>query len=586
MAKKTKKKSSKMKFSPQELRHARAIAAGLEASFTDPPPPGAMAPAPLIDEIREMSDVGVAGMIEHLSATAPEGRVASLCSIRELGDAAAVAGLLECAGSLGWAPDELLALRETIQVLDAGAEIPAELDSDAIAQARKVAEELAGAGRLSDEAASAMSEILDFLPDSLRKVALRDAFSGGSAGNGRVQAAITLADAFAARGSAPPPVLIDVMAAEATAEAVEGLSRLAESVKDKAAGSRIRKALFRLRGKGVTPEAPEAVMPTKGPRLTSHGLDYVKAIVSSVDGAGNLILWIVRSRQPRGRSIFQAKLRHGRGIEEFVSTDMSAKELREFFGRLTRDQRLPSVEVPAGYAFWLLQRGQKENESGSGSAIPPGFTHSSILLAPLADPEAFPFPGDHPVRALVQAASGEDGRIVHKEILGNSAFWSWVIEESVIAPHFQKCVEALQSQVATDDEQRRILFDKAIDEAAGKIYQNSDLLRRLSFQLEDTAYLLHQKGEVALAGECISLADGLREGGPQPEFFTEVIRYSIGAMLERAIRQSQEAQGQGQDQAHDHDHDHEHEHGHDHSEVHSHEESGGPEPDSSTIITP
>ncbi len=575
MAKKTKKKSSKKNYSPQELKHARAIAAGLEASFTDPPPPGAMAPAPLIDEIREMGEVGVAGMLEHLAATAPEGRAASLSSIRELGDAAAVPGLLERVGSLRWAPDDLFALRETIQALDAGVKIPVELDGDAIARARKVAEDLADADRLSDEAAGAISEILDSLPDSLREVALRDAFSGESAGSVRVQAAIALADAFAARGSAPPPVLIDAMTAEATTEAVEGLSRLADSVKDKAAGSRIRKALFRLRGKGVALEEDSSSI---GPRLASHGLDYVKAIVSSVDGAGNLILWIARSRQPRGRSIFQARLRHGRGIQDFVSTDMSAKELREFFGRLTQDQRLPSVEVPAGYAFWLLQRGQQENESGGGSAIPQGFTHSRILLAPLADPEVFPFPGDHPVRALVQPASGEDGRIDHKDIFGNSAFWAWVIEEGLIVPHFQKCVEALQSQVATDDEQRRILFDKAIEEAASELYKNTDLLRRLSYQLEDNAYLLHQQGEAALASEIISLADRLREGGPQPDFFTEVVRYSIGAMLERAIRQSQEAQGQG----HDHDHDHGHEHG---------EESGGPEPggsepDSPTIITP
>ena len=88
----------------------------------------------------------------------------------------------------------------------------------------------------------------------------------------------------------------------------------------------------------------------------------------------------------------------------------------------------------------------------------------------------------------------------------------------------------------------------------------------------NNAYLLHQQGEAALASQIISLADRLREGGPQPDFFTEVVRYSIGAMLERAIRQSQEAQDQG--------------HGHEHGE-----ESGGPEPvgsepDSPTIITP
>ncbi|MBT3821391.1 MAG: hypothetical protein HOG04_08325, partial [Nitrospinaceae bacterium] len=71
MAKKAKKQSAKKTFSPQELKHARAIAGGLEASFTEPAPPGAMAPAPLIDEIKEMGEVGLAGMFEHLSASQP-----------------------------------------------------------------------------------------------------------------------------------------------------------------------------------------------------------------------------------------------------------------------------------------------------------------------------------------------------------------------------------------------------------------------------------------------------------------------------------------------------------------------------------
>jgi hypothetical protein len=576
VAKKVKKNNPKKNISPEDLKHARAIAAGLEASFTEPAPPGAMAPAPLLDEIREMGGAGIAGMLEHLASVPPEGRVASLRSFRELGDAAAVPGLLERVRGLRWTPDGLMALGETVRALDPGAELPAELDGEAIGRARKIAGELA-ADDLSTEAAASVSEIFESLPARLQAVAFRDVFSaeGGDADKGRrTRAMLTLAEAFSSRGAAPPVGLIDGLASLATADAAEALAHLADSVTEKGAGSRIRKALYRLRGKGVVPNSKEAAgTERKSVQAGPQGPDFVRTIISSVDGSGNLMLWLARSRQPRGRSLFQARIRHGRGIEEFVSTDVSSKELREFFGKLTQDSRVPTAEVPAGYAFWLLQRGQQENENEGGAALPPGFTHSNLLLAPLADPEGFPFPGGHPVRREIEPISEGGERIETKEMFANPVFWSWVLEEGLLLSHFQKCVDALQSQVAVDDEQRRGLFDKAVEDAAGELYENADLRRRLGLQLEDNAYLFHCNGETGHARECLTLADELKEGGPRPEFFTEVVRYSISIMLDRAIRQSQEAHAR--EGGHDHDHDH--------GEAAS---QGGSEEESPVIISP
>ena len=577
MAKKEKMQTAKKLFTPQELKHARAIAGGLEASFTEPAPPGAMAPAPLIDEIREMGVVGLAGMFEHLSASPPESRAAILRTFREVGDSSAAAGLLERGRSLRWVPEDLAALRETIEALDPAADIPPELDVEAVAQAQGIAGELAQDDALSAEAAASIRERLASLPGPLQVVALGGALSSDALSSGGAQTVIALAGAFAEAGAAPHLAIIDALAAEATVEAAEVLSRLADSVKDKAAGSRIRKALFRLKGKGVAPVEAE-VKSSHAPATAASGIDYVRAVVSTCDGAGNLMLWVARSRQPRGRSLYQARVRHGRGIEEFVSTDISSKELRDFFNRLTQDENRPTVDVPAGYAFWLLQRAQAANEGEGGSAMPYGFTHAKLLLARLAEPEVFPFPGGHLVRRLIEPASGDDGRIENKEMLANATFWTWVLEEPLVVLHFNKCVEALQSEAASDDEQRRALFDKGMVAAAAELYENEKLRARLAAQLEDNAYLLHLRGEGDMARESLALSDLIAAGAPQPEFFTEMVRYSIGTMLDRAIRQSQGAskQAQGQ-QAHNHDHDHEHDHTHGES---------GPMDESSVVATP
>lgn len=577
MARKAKKPKKKT-FPPEEVRRARGVAAGLEASFMDPPPPAAMAPAPLLDEIGEMGGAGVAGMLEHLASTAPEGRIATLRAFRELRNSDAVPGLLETALALRWSAEELFALRETIQALDPKADLPPELDGDAIARVRKAAGQMAD-GSFSLEAAGAAIETLESLPPRLQEMALRQGLAGEGAESAPGEATekmLLLAEAYSGRGSPSPPVLIDALAAMATMEAAQALSKLAEGTEDKETGSRIRKALYRLRGKGVVVEKePEE---EESGDTSPKTLDYARAVVSATDGTGTFLVWLARSRQPRGRYLFQARIRQGLGIEEFVSSDVTSKDLREFFGRLSEEAKLSTAEVEPGYAIWLLQQAQKENEE-EGTPLPSGFTHSKILLEPFTEPEAIPPESPHPVRADLQPFSADEQRIEVREMFAHPAFWTWVLEEERMLSHFQKCVECFQSKVAVDDAQRRQLFDTAVIESAKEIYGDSGLRQRLARQLECNAYILHRAKKSDLAREALTLADEFRAGSDQPEFFTEIIRYTIGVMLDRAIRESQAAHEH--DHNHPHDHDHTHDHEHDHGEGES--SAGG---ESSIIVTP
>jgi hypothetical protein len=127
-----------------------------------------------------------------------------------------------------------------------------------------------------------------------------------------------------------------------------------------------------------------------------------------------------------------------------------------------------------------------------------------------------------------------------------------------------------------DDAQRRQLFDSAVEDSAKELYKDSELRERLSRQLECNAYVLDRVDQGNLAREALTLADELKAGAEQPGFFTEMVRYSVGVMLDRAIRESQAAQ----EHTHDHDHAHDHEHTHDHD--HEHGEGG----DSPVIVTP
>ena len=72
------KKNKKNQVSKENLKRARSIAFALEKSFSSPAPAEAMAPAPLLEEILELGDAGLKGMLEHLNFTSEDGFLSSL----------------------------------------------------------------------------------------------------------------------------------------------------------------------------------------------------------------------------------------------------------------------------------------------------------------------------------------------------------------------------------------------------------------------------------------------------------------------------------------------------------------------------
>ncbi|MCY3823463.1 MAG: hypothetical protein OXG62_06295 [Nitrospinae bacterium] len=540
MAKKARMKASKKSFPKEELVQAAAVAAGLEASFTVPAPPGAMAPAPLLDEIREMGEVGFAGVLNHLSSTTPQGRIPTLLALRELGDASVVQKLVSLLQTMRWSIPGLIALFETIQVLDAEVELPTGYNEEMLSQAREISEQLGKEELLTIDSAKSIVSSLKNLPSFLQEVVLRDGIE--QAADDSEKHSFVLAEAMVQEGTLPPAYFIQILADTATQDAAAALQKLSESTSDKDTLSRIRKAMFRLKNKGVEIEK----LPDSGARTIqrTNYPDYVHAVVSAVDGRGQMLLWLARSRVPRGRYLVQARLHRGRGIVEFTDAEMSAKELRNVFHRISEMPTLASQEVPAGYAIWLLERSQRENEAGE-VPLPRGFTHAKLMLDPLSEAEAYPVEGPHPVRAMVNPLGEGEKRMEVRTIFAHRPFWSWVMDEERVAPYFQEFLESMESQVALDDRQKKERLQQIVENGAKDSFEDRVLRERIAGQLEDNGYIFHQAGDEAMARECVTLADEMLADTDEPApLFVEMVQYSINVMLERVIRQVRESQGE------------------------------------------
>lgn len=539
MAKKARMKASKKTFPKEDLNRAAAVAAGLEASFTVPAPPGAMAPAPLLDEIREMGEVGLAGILNHLSSTTSEGRIPTLLALRELNNPSIAGKLVSLIRTMRWSIPGLTTLCETLQALDAKVELPMGFDSENLSRVRDVSEQLSGNTILTLDSAKSIVSSLKDLPSSLQEVTLRDGLVNSD--DVSADCALVLAEAMAQTEILPPEYFIQILADMATQEAAIALQKLSESTKDKDTLSRIRKALFRLKNKGVEVEK----LPDTGIRTAQRANypDYVHAVVSAVDGRGQMLLWLARSRVPRGRYLVQARLHRGRGIVEFTDAEMSGKELRDVFRRISEMPTLASQEVPAGYALWLLERGQRENEMGE-TPLPRGFTHAKLMLDPLSEAEEYPLEGPHPVRAMVNPLAEGEKRMEVRTIFAHRPFWSWVMDEELVAPYFQEFLESMESQVALDERQKKERLQQIVENGAKDSFEDRALRERISGQLEDNGYIFHLAGDEAMARECVTLADEVRVDTNEPApLFVEMFQYSINVMLERVIRQVRESQG-------------------------------------------
>lgn len=539
MAKKPRRKSSKKAFSKEDLLRAAGVAAGLEASFTSPAPPGAMAPAPLLDEIREMGEAGAAGVLGHLSSTAPEGRVPTLLALRELGDSSVVQRLVSLVHAMRWSVSGLAALLETIRALDEKAELPAGLDAENLDIAREAAARLKK-DALSADSAKPLVSSLKSLPPFLAEAALRDGLEDAEGVSEK--RALALAEAMAEEGAPPPAHFIRMLARLGTRDAALALRKLSRLVGDKDALALIRKAAFRLKSRGVEIEEPSDA--DAGDAHRTGRPDYVHAAASAVDGRGQMLLWLARSRIPRGRYLVQARLHRGRGIVEFTDAEMSARELRGVFRRVSEIPALATCEVPAGYAVWLLERARRENEAGE-TPLPPGFTRAKLMLDPLAEPDAFPAEGPHPLRRAVSALEEGGERMEARALFAHRPFWGWAMDEERAAPHFQEFLQSMESQVAMDERQRRERLRQIVENGAKEIFRDEALRERISGQLEDNGYIFHRAGDEAMARECLTLADeAVKDAEEPPALFVEMVQHSINVMLERIIRQVRESRGE------------------------------------------
>ena len=291
----------------------------------------------------------------------------------------------------------------------------------------------------------------------------------------------------------------------------------------------LRRGLYRLRQRGVVvpehaPPAPEAT-----PRAEPEG--DVEAFVSTHDGAGDRLLWLVR-RQPGGGSlVVAAQVNEPGGLRDVQVVDMTRKQIRAVRQRLAREGGVRLVPAPWRVVDALLVEAHERTANRER-----GRDYLRVRSQITAEPAGAPA---EPVSRHA-AAPDERDATASASLLGEPPFAAWAPDTGAVASFADEIGALRDSPIVLNELQQRERVRAVIRRAALSLYPAATLARRL----EGTAYVLAESGKSAVARVALATATHLRtrpdDAGESP-FVIGLVERALGTLLSANVaRQSEE----------------------------------------------
>jgi len=202
----------------------------------------------------------------------------------------------------------------------------------------------------------------------------------------------------------------------ASAEVAALLLALEPRAGERAVRKEIRRALYRLRQRGVSVPAPPA--PAATPRTPAA--PEAEGFLSPFDGRGDRLIWIVRPLPSGGSFLVAAQLNEPEGLRDVSAGEASRKQIRAARQKLEADSNLRLVAADWRTLDALLVEAQ--TRAGGGTERERDY----LRLRPRLTSEP-PRPPAEPVSTRVPAPSAEESAAL---ISGSAA----LLEEPELRP--------------------------------------------------------------------------------------------------------------------------------------------------------
>lgn len=319
-----------------------------------------------------------------------------------------------------------------------------------------------------------------------------------------------------------------------TAESAQFLADWVEQATDKHLRKEINRALYRLSQKGI-----QADRPAKGAGKSILTPIEPEGYLSSMDGRGDRLVWIVKSRVGGGLHFLSALVNEPEGLRYIEGTEISRKMLRQVLQDLLDSRGVTMVQVPWRYCDFLMQEGYERAEAQDKKEVESYPALRSFVSTTPAEPQAVPLPD-----SLDRETVAADGTFLATSIqLGEEPeMQRWVFDAEQAKPYVEKITSAQDSPLVLNQHQQKDRVDDVIKQAVTEVFsgESGQVYAR---RLEEMALYFVATERVMSAQRALAVSLALQKEGASGSgipFCEGLVQQSIGLHYTEEKQQQQE----------------------------------------------
>ena len=326
------------------------------------------------------------------------------------------------------------------------------------------------------------------------------------------------------------PALVDGLAAiPLTGSAVMLMDILADSP-PKALQKAIKKALHRLKSRGVTfsdNQTPRQVV------LGGAASRLERCLASFIDGSGDRMILMIRTRPGGGYQIAYLVLNYGTGIRFAKALQVSRRELPELLESV--QTQAPLIDLTPAHCQRQIALAQQMNLA-TRTPVPEDFF---MLRDLIGEPDTVP-----ETAAIYEALSPQELEMARAQndhaadLLELPELGGWTLPESVVQAYADALAEIDDSKIVVSEAMQRERVDRIFESAMQDVLgEESRAIMRL--RLEETAYYFLQTERRLEALWALAAAESLLDDNP------DRLRLNpfAGALLERSLEGAKKRPG-------------------------------------------
>lgn len=292
------------------------------------------------------------------------------------------------------------------------------------------------------------------------------------------------------------------------------LGALQQAFREKGVQKAIRKAIFKLKQRGISISEIESKADSSPLVLREGQKDEPFAYLSSIDGSGCRLAFLALPRAPIGFDVGMGMVCYETGVVDFQFAALSKKRTKEIKDRFHKSSGpLPVISVSVSHAAAVLEEAYNISIEGAAEVPSTFLSFRSSLpkdVSPLERPAIYSHITHEEIHGEVL------GKSEIEKLFGHDLLKDWSLPPQEMRPMVEEFVEAEESPLELMEYQKMERTRESKAKWLEKFYPQSRR-EKLARRFEEMAYVFWAKSEPDYARLSLKACQNLREEGDFPD---------------------------------------------------------------------